>query len=163
MKQNVQARQKSKDTSRDSYIKILSWIAIICALVFLFGSLVYLISEAFYQGFKFGIRSILACILPGVVLAYVTSYTPLLQSKVHNRNFNLFIVYALWTVFVLTLWFSLDTRGLPLIEVLQSLTLSSILKRTGKNYKDQKLVSCCYGVLSGLLGYICIFGFTNLG
>jgi len=146
---------------KQSHIKLLNSITSILTITFLLGSLIYLVLDSFSQGLNLGFRSLAACILPLATIFFVSSFTQIFQTKSYNRNFNLFVINALWTLFILSLWSAWEFKVIPLIEVLLSFMLASIFRRMGKNHKSQKLAARCYGVLTGLLGYICIFGFVR--
>jgi hypothetical protein len=143
-------------------LKGLSTLALLCSIIFLLGSIIYLVVEAFSQSLWFGIRSLAACILPALVLFYLNTFTRIFNIKTYNRNFNLFVVYGLWTLFILVVGSVWEFEPVPLLEILFSFTLTSILFRIKKHSEGQKLASSCYGVLTGLLVYISIFGLLNL-
>lgn len=143
-------------------LKRLNSFACICTIIFLLGSILYLVVEAFSQSLWFGIRSLAAGILPALVLYYFNSFTPIFNIKDNNLNVNLFVIYGLWTLFILVLGGVWDFEPLPLFEVLFSLTLTSLLFRIKTHSENQKLASSCYGVLTGLLVYISIFGLLRL-
>lgn len=143
-------------------LKSLNSLALICSIIFLLSSLIYLVVDAFSQSLWFGIRSLAGCILPAVVLYYLNVFTPIFNIKNNNRNVNLFVVYGLWTLFILVLGSAWDFNPIPLFEVFFSFTLTSLFFRIKKHAEKQKLASSCYGVLTGLLVYISIFGLLRL-
>ena len=154
---------KSRMKSRTSRHQIFDFLALLGALIFLLGTLVYLVIGAFTLGLEYGLRSLAACILPVIVITYVGSFTRLFQIGRPNQNFNVFFIYTLWTLMLLILGTTWNFTAIPLLELLTSTTLTSILWRTRKRASDSKLFACCYGVLAGALAFVCIFGIILRG
>lgn len=143
--------------------QILNSIAVIGTIAFLLGALLYMTLEAFSLGVLFGFRSLVACILPPLVMAYLNSSTDISYGRGKNQNFNLFFLHAVWMLMLLVLGSVWDFTVVPLIELLFSLTLASIWGRARKRNSESRVFACCYGILIGLLCYVCFFGITLSG
>lgn len=143
--------------------KVLHTIAFVGAIAFLLGALIYLVIQAFSAGVLYGLRSIVACVLPLIVMVYVGSSTDIDYGRRGNQNFNLFFIYSIWTLMLLVLGSTWQFPALPLIELLISATLASILWTSKRRHSQSRVFASSYGVLTGLLAYVCFFGIILRG
>ena len=144
--------------SKSRLVDILNPLIVLIAVAYFLLALFFLISNAFDASFQYGLRSLGACFLPLVVMIFLNAYTAVFESTRRNRNVNLFIVYSLCTMMVLVLGSGWNYGGIPLIELLLSTLLASVLKRTLKPNSAPQLYACCYGVVIGVLGFTSLFG-----
>lgn len=144
--------------SRSTGSKVLDPIVIASAFVFLACTLAYLIFNAFTLDLLYGLRSLAACFIPILVAIYIGSFTQVFQSGRSNQNFNVFFIYTLLTLMALIFSGSWQFVGLPLPELAFSTLLASVLWRTKKRTTQRKILACSYGILTGLLIFVCFFG-----
>lgn len=143
---------------KSQFMGIFNLLIVIITVAYFLLALFFLIDSAFEASFRYGLRSLAACFLPLLVMIFASTYTAVLDVGRRNPNINLFIIYGLWTMMVLVLGGSWQLGGIPLIELLLSTMLATILRRTLKRDSAPQLYACCYGVVLGVLGFTSIFG-----
>ncbi|MBF1999591.1 MAG: hypothetical protein IGS50_02590 [Synechococcales cyanobacterium C42_A2020_086] len=138
-------------------------LVIAVAFAIIAGLLLSSLSQAFAIDLQTGSRSLAAAALPPIVLAYATffsrtSRTP--RSAGQALEVNLYIIALIWTLVLLIL---VDFTGsrfngqLPLGEFAISSTLSTLVFLM-RQVSFASLLSCAYGILSGFLVHILLFG-----
>ncbi|MEM8545587.1 MAG: hypothetical protein AAGF66_16530 [Cyanobacteria bacterium P01_H01_bin.119] len=141
---------------RPAIVKALDIVAIAAAAAFFAGMTLYLLLGGFALGFGQGMRSLAACLLPLVVIVYLKTSTTLGFSRRTNVPFNLFFIYSVWTMLLLSVVEPLAFLYVPIIEFLFSTTLMSLVMRFGDT--SRRIYACCYGILTGILGFTLFFG-----
>lgn len=144
--------------SRSSLAKFLNPIVFIITAIYFLLALSILVVGAFEANLIYGFRSVAACLIPFIILIFIYAYTPLSESGRRNPNFNLFFIYAVWTLMLMTLSEIWQFQALPLLELLLASTFASIFWRTLKPSSSSQLYACCYGIIVGVLGYVTVFG-----
>jgi hypothetical protein len=141
----------------------LNRLIIATARVILAGLLLNLIIQAFAVSSEAGTKSLAAAILPLLIAGYISfsSKSRLSLGTTHEIvDIIFYILSGIWMVFLLILTryavVSSD-RGMPLGEVAISITFSLFMLITGR-IPFKSLVACAYGIISGLLIYVLIFG-----
>lgn len=144
--------------SKSASSKVLNPIVIAGAFVFLLCTLAYFVISAFALDLLYGLRSLVACFIPVLVAVYIGSFTRVFQSGRPNQNFNVFFIYTLLTLMALIFSSGWQFVALPLPELAFSTLLASVIWRTRKRETQPKVLTCCYGILTGLLTFVCFFG-----
>ena len=141
----------------------LNRLIIMAARVILAGLLLNLIIQAFAVSSQTGVKSLAAAILPLLIAGYISFSTKSRSSlgTTHEIvDIIFYIMSGIWMIFLLVLTryavISSD-RGMPLGEVVISVTFSIFMLITGR-IPFKSLVACAYGIISGLLIYVLIFG-----
>ncbi|NJM85733.1 MAG: hypothetical protein HC873_05475 [Leptolyngbyaceae cyanobacterium SL_1_1] len=134
-------------------MKIVNFLAIATTVAILGGFIIYLVFISFANGFGNGLRSLAATILPIIVLTYVGKYSQLFRSEHRAPLFNVFFIYAVWSVILMMLVRLLHSESFPIAELLFSSTLATIFWRdSSRSFRG--ILSCSYGVLVGFLVYV---------
>ena len=137
------------------------------AQLILAGLLLNLIIQAFSLSAETGIKSLAATALPLLITGFI-SFSNRSPAKPKNNlslshgllNVIPFVLSGIWIIFLMlfvrytVLYFN---REVPLGEVALSITLS-IYILVAEQIPFKSLVGCAYGIISGLLIYILIFG-----
>ena len=134
------------------------------ALASIVGLLVGAVIQAFAISPEVGIRSFAAAALPPIIIAYSSFFSPSAK-RLPERvlEVNLFVIALIWMVLLLILVNTLSVRfnnSLPLGEFLISLTLSVMIYSI-KRFSFKSRLSCSYGILSGFLVHLLIFGLPS--
>lgn len=138
----------------------LNWFVVVIAIASILGLLLSSIAQAFSTGSEAGLRSLAAAILPPIFLTYRSFFSRSARPVSRAWEQNLFLISMLWVVMLLVLHNLMALRfnhSLPLGEVVTSLTLSSLFY-FNHHLSSRSMVSCAYGILSGLVLYLLIFG-----
>ncbi|MBD3881969.1 hypothetical protein IFO70_09395 [Phormidium tenue FACHB-886] len=163
--------QNTNHTERSDYIKghaqslrqTLNRLMIMAARVILAGLLLNLIIQSFMVSPEAGARSLAATILPLLITGYLSFANKSHQALGVTHQLVDFIFYFLssvWMIFLLLFTryaIVYYNREIPLGEFVISLTLSLYIFITGR-LPFRSLVACAYGIISGLLIYILLFG-----
>lgn len=143
---------------------LISFFALFLAIGILFFQLTSSVFLAFSLSSWTGFRSIAAAIFPLSISVY---FAFLARPQVPKREsrapiINNFVIFLFWSM----LLFGIDGNNdgsqdlvqFPLEELLYSATLSVMILR--HRYRDsfKHLLACCYGVLSGSLAAVILFG-----
>jgi len=136
-------------------LRVLSFLAIALCIGVIAGFLISFIVEDFSISLGRGIQSLCAGALPLIVISYITYFTPLLQPPRIIPTFNIYFVFALWTLilFIVSALWRNSGNDIPIAEMLFSFTLSIILAISNRISFDAFL-ACAYGVLTGFLLYV---------
>lgn len=139
------------------FIDILSFVVAIIASAILTGFLAYLIAQAFDWRFWSGLKSLLATVLPIVIIYFLTSFTQITNRENAIPLFNIYFIFTLWSIvlFVILQYFS--SSFIPIPEVALSFTLACFFNLAWKS-SFQAFLSCAYGIVSGFLIYSLFFG-----
>lgn len=136
----------------------------ITAIAAVLGLLVSAIIQSFAVGLDVGFRSLAAAALPPIILTYSSFFSRSVKPPSDSvLEVNLFAIALLWILILLTLINFITFRfnhTIPLGEFLISLTLSALFYLT-KRLSSRSLLSCSYGILSGFLMYLLVFGLPN--
>ncbi|MBD1996020.1 hypothetical protein H6F88_14330 [Oculatella sp. FACHB-28] len=138
-------------------LRVLSFLAIALCIGVIAGFLISFIVEAFSISLGQGIQSLCAGALPLIVISYITYFTPLLQPPRIIPTFNIYFVFALWTLalFILSALWRDGGNDIPVAEMLFSFTLSMILSISNR-ISFEAFLACAYGVLTGFLLYVAL-------
>lgn len=169
--------QDTEPTQKTEYIRghaqslryTLNRILVMVAQLILAGLLLNLIIQAFSLSSETGIKSLAATALPLLITGFV-SFSNRSPDRPKNNlslphgmlNAIPFVLSGIWIIFLMlftrytVLYFN---RGIPLGEVALSITLSGFIWLSGQ-IPFKSLVGCAYGIISGLLVYILIFGLS---
>jgi uncharacterized membrane protein len=143
-------------------VYMLNRLVIVTAIGTIIGLLLSAIVSAFAVGPETGLRSLAAAALPPIVLTYSNFFSPRRSAQSSQRvlEVNLFAIALIWILLLLIL-VDFVTRQfnhtIPLGEFVISLTLSALISAM-RIFSMRSLLSCSYGILSGFLLYLLIFG-----
>jgi hypothetical protein len=117
---------------------------------------------AFNQSAWVGFRSFTAAIFPLSVAIYLGF---LAQMKVPVRDsrapiINSFVIFLFWTMILLGIDGRNPFERFPLEELLYGSTIAAMIWRYKYRNSFKALMACCYGILSGSLAAVILFG-TN--
>jgi hypothetical protein len=124
------------------------------------GTLLSLIVQAFGLSIEFGVRSLATAALPPIIIAYLAFFTRTFRSPQPASDFKYFFLFAGWVILLLTFvnFVGSDSLyGMLFGMVCLSSTLS-LWVLLAKSLPFRSLLSCAYGILSGFLLYILLFG-----
>ncbi|HEY9642633.1 MAG TPA: hypothetical protein V6C57_19255 [Coleofasciculaceae cyanobacterium] len=170
MPQNTEPNHKTEyiQGHAQSLRYTLNRFMIVVSRLILAGLLLNLIIQAFTINAETGVKSIAATILPLLITGYISfsnrsaSRTRTALSVPQMLNIVLYVLSGIWLIFLMlftryvTLYFN---HSVPLGEVALSITLSVFMLVTDR-MPFKSLVACAYGIISGLLTYILIFGLS---
>lgn len=143
-------------------VYMLNRLMIVTAIGTIIGLLLSAIVSSFAVGPEVGLRSLAAAALPPIVLSYSNFFSSRRSAQPTQRvlEVNLFAIALVWILLLLIL-VSFITRQfnhtLPLGEFVISLTLSALFY-AARLFSMRSLLSCSYGILSGFLLHLLIFG-----
>lgn len=152
-------RSRLKLTGVQGGIHVFVLVLAVGLLLFqMFSSTIF----AFTEDYWFGIRSLAAAVFPLSVALYF-SFLARIQLPT-NRSpapiINNYVIFVLWTLLLFGLDGTNELIGFPLEELLYSLTLAFMVWRFKRQDSFKDLLACCYGVLSGSLAAIIVFGWN---
>lgn len=153
-------RQSSSPSVPTSLRRALNYITVTLALALLLSNLIGPILVSFVNDSVLGLRSLAAGILPILAAVYVGF---LLNLKIPANDsrapaVNNFVIFTLWTLLLIGLDETYDFSGVPLKELLYSVTLATLIWRYKRRNSFETLVSCCYGIVCGWLAALVLFG-----
>lgn len=134
------------------------------ALFVAFGLLLYQLSSsvlfAFSQSSWLGFRSLAAAIFPLSVAVYLGFLARMQIPTRESRApvINSFIIFMFWTMLMLGIDANNQSPRFPLEELLYSITLSVMIWRYKYRGSFKTLLACCYGIISGALAAVILFG-----
>jgi len=136
--------------------------ALIFAVGLLLIQLLTSISAAVSESSWLGIRSVAAALFPVSVAVYFAFLARLKLPTNRSRApiINNFVFFVLWTLLVLSIDGSVQTISFPLEELLYSLTIAALIWRYKRQNSFKDLLACCYGILSGSLAAVILFGWN---
>jgi len=138
----------------------LNWFVVMIAISSILGLLLSAIAQSFGMGPDVGLRSLAAAILPPMLTTYRSFFSRSTRPVSRALEQNLFVISILWIVMLLVLLNLMALRfqhRLPLGEFATSLTLSGMFY-FNHHLSSRSIVSCAYGILSGLVLYLLVFG-----
>jgi hypothetical protein len=150
----------------DSTLRGLRGKIHILALIFAGGLLLFQllssIAVAVSESYWIGIRSLAAALFPISVAVYFAFLARLKLPTNHSRApiVNNYIFFVLWTLLVLGIDGSVQMVSFPLEELLYSLTIAVLIWRYKRQDSFKDLLACCYGILSGSLASVILFGWN---
>jgi ABC-type multidrug transport system fused ATPase/permease subunit len=159
--------RREQETRRKSKPLTYAWNRLVSAtsIAIIIGLLLSLINRAFAISGEAGLRSLAAAALPPLVITYITffnrspgSRSPKETNKV--TDVNLYFVSAIWTIVLLIFTNFVNSYfnySIPLGEIAISITLS-VLVFFSRNLSAKSFLSCSYGIVSGFLVHILLFG-----
>lgn len=136
--------------------------ALVAAVGLLLFQLASSIIMAMYDSYWVGTRSLAAAAFPIAVALYFAVLARVQLPKNPSRApvINNYVVFLLWTLFVLGLDGNNDLTEFPLEELLYSLTIAFMIWRYKRQDSFRDLMACSYGILSGSLAAIILFGWN---
>lgn len=144
-------------------IYALNRLLITFSYAILAAIIVTLVVRAFSMGAEIGVKSLAAAALPPIIITYIALFS--------RRTFNpsdrfspvgFYFIFLLWMIALMIVINFVDSYlsyAVPLGIVISSLTLSGLVFLTRK-LSFVQLLSCSYGIVSGLLIYTLLFGFS---
>ena len=138
----------------------MNWFVVMIAIASILGLLLGAIAQAFGMGLDVGLRSLAAAILPPMLTTYRSFFARSTRPVSRALEQNLFVISILWIMLLLVLLNLMALRfhhRLPLGEFATSLTLSGMFY-FNHHLSSRSSVSCAYGILSGLMLYLLVFG-----
>lgn len=156
---SIQRKRNSSSLTRGGK-GLVSFFAFFIAVGFLLFQLLSSVFLAMSLSSWIGIRSIAAAFFPLSVAIYLGFFA---QPKIPRREsrapiINNFVIFLFWTMLLFGLDGSNDLVGFPLEELLYSSTLAFMVWRYKYQDSFKALLACCYGVISGSLAAIILFG-----
>ncbi|WP_204137936.1 hypothetical protein [Halomicronema sp. CCY15110] len=157
----VPLRRKSPANSWTKGLRgFISFFALFVAVGFLLFQLVSSILLAFSESGWIGFRSLAAAAFPLSVAIYLGF---LARMKVPIREsrapiINSFILFLLWTLLLLGIDRSNQLVQFPLEELLYGSTIAAMIWRYKYRDSFKALLACCYGIISGALAAVILFG-----
>lgn len=117
---------------------------------------------AFDQSYWVGIRSLAAALFPISVAIYfgVLIHVRLPENRSRAPVINNYVIFLLWTLILFGLDGVSQLARFPLEELLYSLTLAFMVWRYKRQDSAKDLLACCYGILSGSLAAVILFGWN---
>jgi hypothetical protein len=141
----------------------LNWFVVVIAYAAMVGLLLSAIAQAFIVSPEAGLKSIAAAALPPIILTYSNFFSRLAKRPEQAVEINLFLIAVLWIIMLLLFVNLITARfgyGVPLSELAISLTLSGLFY-FNRWVSRPSMLSCAYGILSGFLVYLLIFGLPS--
>lgn len=138
-------------------------LVIVAANAAVLGLLVSAFVEAFSIGPDVGLRSFAAAALPPIILTYSSFFSRSVRASGRVLEVNLFAIALLWILMLLILVNFVTIQfnhSIPLGEFLISLTLSTLFA-LNRRLSTRSMLSCAYGILSGFLLHLLIFGLPS--
>lgn len=124
------------------------------------GTLLSLLIQAFGVNVEFGVRSLATIALPPILIAYMAFFTRSFRSSQPASDFKYYFLFAGWVILLLTFvnFVGPDSYyGMLFGQFCLSTTLS-LWVVLARNLPFRSLLSAAYGILSGFLFYILLFG-----
>lgn len=148
--------------SHHPVVNALSGIAIPLSYTILTGVILSLIVHTFMSSLELGIRGLVVAILPPIVATYFALFKRLFRHPKHIRKMPLYFASVGWIVMSLACIRFLVNH--PSISpnwgvLLLSTTLSSLIF-SRRYISFGAALSCAYGVITGLMVYVALFGFV---
>lgn len=160
---NKRTTDMDNDRKSRPLIYALNRFAITIAIAAIVGLLIGALIEAFAINLEVGVRSFAAAALPPIIIAYSSFFSRSMKPPEQALEVNLYAVALVWVVVLLFMVDFITGRfnhTIPLGEFLISLTLSGLIYLTRRlSFKSR--LSCSYGILSGFLVHVLIFGLPN--
>lgn len=135
-----------------------------CALAIAAGFLIFQLFSSVFLAFSVsswvGFRSLAAAVFPLSVAIYLGF---LARMKVPVREsraplINSFIIFLFWTMLLLGIDGSNELIRFPLEELLYGTTIAVMIWRYKYRDSFKALLACCYGIISGSLAAVILFG-----
>lgn len=155
---NVESTRKNRPL-----VYALNRLVTIIAIATIVGLLLSTVIQAFSVNLETGLRSLAAAALPPIIITYSNFFSRSVKLPEQVLEVNLYAIALIWILLLLTLVNFITLRfnySLPLGEFLISLTLSALFYFT-KRLSSKSLLSCSYGILSGFLVHLLIFGIPS--
>lgn len=124
------------------------------------GTLLSQVIQAFSLSGEFGVRSLATIALPPIVIAYLAFFTRSFRSPQPASDFKYYFLFAGWVILLLTFvnFVGADSRYGMLFGMFCLSTTLSLWVLLARSLPFRSLLSCAYGILSGFLFYILLFG-----
>ncbi len=138
-------------------VDILNFVVISFASAIVIGTLSHLIIEAFSINIGIGLRSLLAALLPIIVITAIRSFVKTGDAQRGEMPFvNIYIIFSILGIIALLTVRFLNEPLIPLGEVLLSFIITSAWL-TYNHDKFKAFLARAYGIVSGFLVYIIFF------
>lgn len=124
----------------------------------LFSSVTYAVAQSYWTG----IRSLAAAFVPIIVAVYFAFLADLKVPINPSRAplINNYVLFFLWTMLLFGLDGYSQLDQFPLEEILYSLTIAFLIWRYKRQESLKDLFACGYGILTGALASIILFGWN---
>lgn len=152
-----------KDRKNRPLIYAANRFAITIAVATIIGLLIGSVIEAFTISPEVGVRSFAAAALPPIIITYSSFFSRSVKPPEQALETNLYALALSWVLVLLIVVDFVNDRfnhSIPLGEFLISLTLSGLIYSI-KRLSLKSRLSCAYGILSGFLVHVLIFGLPN--
>lgn len=153
------------DTRRRSrpLIYALNRMLITFSFALLSAIAITLVVKGFTVSTEVGVKSLAAAALPPVIITYISLYSRS-SVKFPERlpEVPLFVAAAVWLIALMLFVNAVDdyANGIPFGSLVTALTFS-LLVFLARHIAFASMLSCSYGVVSGLLLYTLLFGFSG--
>lgn len=124
------------------------------------GTLLSQVIQAFGYSGEFGVRSLATIALPPIVLAYLAFFTRTFRSPQPAADAKYYFLFAGWIILLLTFinFVGADNLYGMLFGMFCLSTTLSLWVLLSRHLPFRALLSGAYGILSGFLFYILLFG-----
>lgn len=142
-------------------IYTLSKLLIPLSYAILVSLILILVTQSFTTSVELGIRSLVAAVLPPLITTYFSLFKHLFRHPIRIGKIPLYLFSTGWAIaisFIIN-FLSNHTQYSPNWGIfLLSITLSE-LAFSRKYISYASLLSCCFGIVTGVLVYFLLFGF----
>jgi len=139
---------------------VLGLAALFLTIALIVFQLASSIGFAFSESRWLGIRSIAATIFPLSIAIYLGFLAKVWVPANDSRApiINNFVIFILWALIIFGIDSNTQFVRFPLEELLYSSTLAIMMWRYKRRNSFRTLLACCYGILSGALAALILFG-----
>jgi hypothetical protein len=143
--------------------KIIHPFTVFATPLFILFLMIYLIYFSFREGVYPGIRSFTGVLFPLIIVTFIFAFRKELLEKLGRINtlFSFIISLIIGMVVMLVVRFLAFFSPIPITELVLSGSFS-ILLFSYVNLRENKMLSYYYGMISGFLLYIILWGFPVL-
>jgi len=130
---------------------------------FLMGLMIYLLFIGFSTGIYPGVRSLSGILLPLITITFIYIFQKELIEKIGEVptlvSFSISLAIGFGVMFVIRIF--IDSQAVPIIELVLSGSFS-ILVFSYVSLEGNKMLAYYYGMISGFLIYIILWGFPYI-
>ncbi len=143
--------------------KVVHPFTVFATPVFVLFLMIYLVFYAFRGGFYPGVRSFAGVLLPLIMVTFIFIFQKELLEKLGEipTLFSFFASLIIGIVVMVVVRFFVYFSAVPIAELVLSGSFS-ILVFSYVSFRENKMLSYYYGMISGFLIYIIFWGFPVL-